>query len=141
MKRISFCPRFVNEAGNDLIPGKIHTIRQNYDFWNRFEGQDVELFTWEGKPYNSKQNVFCVKRIISVQRTWYCNPDRGSGFYFLFEGQQARTSIIMKNQKLLSVNDGFENSDDFYNWFSKGYKTGVMAILHFTDFKYEGGKN
>jgi hypothetical protein len=33
MKRISFNPRFVKEAGDDLIPGKITTIRENYRYW------------------------------------------------------------------------------------------------------------
>jgi hypothetical protein len=50
MKRISFNAQFVNESGDGLILGKIHTIRQNYSFWKKFEGRDVELFTWEGKP-------------------------------------------------------------------------------------------
>jgi hypothetical protein len=67
MRRISINPRFINKAGNDLVLGKIHTIRQNYDYWKKFEGQEVALFTWEGKPYRSKQKVFCVKRIVSVQ--------------------------------------------------------------------------
>jgi hypothetical protein len=49
MKRISFNPRFVNETGDDLIPGKIHTVRRNFDYWKKFEGRDVELFTWVEK--------------------------------------------------------------------------------------------
>jgi hypothetical protein len=34
-------PRFVNVAGNDLIPEKIHTIRKNYAWWKKFEGKDI----------------------------------------------------------------------------------------------------
>jgi hypothetical protein len=71
MNRISFNPRFVNEAGNNLIPGKIHTIRQNHGYWKHFEGQEVVLFTWEGKPYGSRQKIFCVKRIVNVQEIEY----------------------------------------------------------------------
>jgi hypothetical protein len=136
MKRISFNPRFVNEAGNDLIGGKIHTIRQNYDYWKKFEGEELALFTWEGKPYRSKQKVFCIKRLVSVQIIFYCKPERIGGFYFLFEGQQAYINTVNKNRKLLAVNDGFENPDDFFDWFRKGYKEGAMAVLHFTDFRY-----
>jgi hypothetical protein len=55
MKRISFSPRFVNEMGDDLVSGKIHTIRQNYFYWKKFEGRHAALFTWEGKLYRSKQ--------------------------------------------------------------------------------------
>jgi len=67
MKHISVNPRFLNKAGNDIIKSKIHTIRQNYEFWEKFEGRDVALFTWEGVPYKSKHKVFCVKRLVSVQ--------------------------------------------------------------------------
>jgi len=132
MKRISFCPRFVNEAGNDLIPGKIHTIRQNYDFWKRFEGREVALFTWEGKPYRSKQKVFSVKRLVSVQEIELC--EKGSDYRWLTSDKRPIHGLN------LSVNDGFFVFGDFVDWFSK-YKPGKMAILHFTDFKYEGGKN
>ena len=136
MKRISFNPRFVNEDGNDLKSGKIHTIRQNYEYWKKYEGQEVALFTWEGKPYRSKQKVFCVKRIVSIQEVWYCKPEKSDGFYFLFEGQQAYLNVVSKNKQSMSKNDGFNHVDEFFNWFSKGYKTGVMAVLHFTDFRY-----
>jgi hypothetical protein len=57
MKRISFDPRFVNEAGNDLIPGKIHTIRQNYEYWKKFEGREVgEIGGDNDSLYNQIEN-------------------------------------------------------------------------------------
>jgi len=127
MKRISFNPQFVNKKSNDLIDGKIHTIRENYEYWKRFEGKEVALFTWEGKPYHSKQKVFCVKRIMSVQEIWY-----GFGFF-----REPKTMKPLMNNALLAINDGFENLDDLFLWFANGsYKPGKMAILHFTDFRY-----
>ena len=130
MRRISFNPQFVNEAGNNLIPGKIHTIRQNYSFWKKFEGQEVALFTWEGKPYQSKQKVFCVKRVIRVQSIIYdgvFNADMG-------------WLVPINNREILediAKNDGFEDYRAFLEWFRKGnYKHGRMAILQFTEFKY-----
>jgi len=125
MKHISFDPRFVNAAGNDLIQGKIHTIRQNFFFWKRFEGKEVALFNWEGKPYQpgSKHKVFCVKRIVSVQGI----------FYDTFFSSKKQDNFIAPCE--LAKNDGFENSDDLFLWFSN-YKPGKMAILHFTDFRY-----
>jgi hypothetical protein len=48
---MSINDRFVNEAGDDLIPWKIHTMRLNYAFWKKYEGKDIELFMWVGKPY------------------------------------------------------------------------------------------
>jgi hypothetical protein len=138
MKRISFDKRFVNEAGNSLIPGKIHTIRQNYDYWKKFEGKEVALFTWEGKPYRSKQKVFCVKKIVSVQEVELqikkdINVEDGSiveNIYleFYLDGW----SIDME---LLAKDDGFINFIDLVGWF-ENYKSGKMAILHFTNFRY-----
>jgi hypothetical protein len=127
MKRISFNPRFVNEAGNDLISGKIHTIRQNYEYWKKFEGKELALFTWEGKPYRSGQKVFCVKRLVSVQCIFYCQ-----GYFY-----KEKKNYIRINKKLLAANDGFENCQALMDWFKNGkYKLGQMAILHFTDFRY-----
>jgi hypothetical protein len=129
MRRISFNPRFVNEAGNDLVPGKIHTIRQNYDFWKRFEGQDAALFVWEGKPYQSKQRVFCVKRIVSVEKAhkW------GLRSFYLDDGG-ANSGLYLPNS-ILAKKDGFGDFAEFEDWFS-AYPVGAMAILHFTDFRY-----
>ena len=130
MKRISFNQRFINETGNDLLPGKIHTIRSNVDFWKRYEGQEVALFTWEGKPYRSKQKVFCVKRIVSVQEVY-----QACAIFTLKETpfiNGRRESI--PSEKILK-NDGFEKWSDFHKWFYP-YPSGKMGILHFTRFKY-----
>jgi len=133
MKRISFNPRFINEAGNDLISGKIHTIRQNYDYWKKFEGKELALFTWEGKPYNSKQRVFCVKRLVSVQkvlrRPWVTAVYADDNFRMEFEGK------YFANAEDMAHNDGFKDKYEFRDWF-KSYPFGEMGILHFTDFQY-----
>ena len=126
MKRISFNHRFINAAGDDLIAGKIHTIRQNYEYWKRFEEREVALFTWEGKPYQkgSKQKVFCVKKIISVQQISV------GGYYFECEDRFIDPVIFAKN-------DGFNHGYELCDWFSiDKRKSGEMAILHFTDFRY-----
>jgi hypothetical protein len=129
MKRISFNPRFVNEAGNGLIPGKIHTIRQNYDCWKRFEGKEVALFMWEGKPYRSKQKVFCVKRLVSVQEIiLHFRYECGKLLWFT----AGKAKLLIEE---LIKNDGFQNDVDLFRWF-ENYKPGKMAILHFTDFRY-----
>jgi len=129
MRRISFNPMFINAEGNNLIPGKIHTIRQNYDYWKKFEGQEVALFTWHGKPYQkgSTQKVFCTKRIVSVQEIELC--EKGSEYRWLTSDKRPIHGLILSN------NDGFYLFGDFANWFIN-YKPGKMAILHFTHFKY-----
>jgi hypothetical protein len=150
VKHISFDSRFVNAAGNDLISGKIHTIRVNYDFWKRFEGQEVALFTWAGKPYGegSKHKVFCVKRIVNVQETYLDRNKEGIIFYVLDELLNVIHDI---GRCEMARNDGFYKSvgktkamkdycdqfaeKEFCDWFAD-YKSGKMAILHFTDFRY-----
>jgi hypothetical protein len=124
MKRIAFNPRFVNGAGNDLVPGKIHTIRRNYAYWKRFEGREAALFIWEGKPYRSKQKVFCVNRIVRVEKVRHA----GRGNFFT----ESERYIPMGQ---LAVNDGFKNDDEFIRWFID-YPDGEMAVIHFTDFRY-----
>jgi len=132
MKRISFNKQFLNEAGNDLKLGKIHTIRQNYEYWKKFEGQEVALFTWEGKPYRSKQIVFCVKKLISIQEI---ELTKREGILFFIANHEKQNIID------LAKNDGFFDSygdidhEGFINWFAK-YNAGKMAILHFTEFRY-----
>jgi hypothetical protein len=129
MRRISFDKRFVNEAGNDLIPGKIHTIRQNFDFWKKFEGKEAALFTWEGKPYRSKQRVFCVKKIYHVQKLYF-NNIFGMVAQFAVEAMREQTTSA-----IFAKNDGFNNFEEILEWFHK-YPSCEMAILHFTDFRY-----
>jgi hypothetical protein len=131
MKRLSFNPRFVNGAGNDLREGKIHTIRKAYSFWKRFEGQDVALFTWEGKPYRSKQKVFCVRRLVSVQDLYLqkCNGE----IEFLVETPFGTNELLTAED--LWKNDGFRSRELFEDWFVK-YPDGEMAVLHFTSMKY-----
>jgi hypothetical protein len=131
MKRISFDKRFINSAGDNLVGGKLHTIRQNYDYWKRFEGREVALFTWEGKPYQkgSKQKVFCVKRIVSVQEIiLYENVS-----FYLSTKDMANNKQI--DFSFLAMNDGFHYRCDFVRWFEK-YPNGRMAIIHFTELRY-----
>jgi len=130
MKRISFNKQFVNETNDDLIPGKIHTIRQNYSFWKQYEGKDVALFTWEGKPYRSGQKVFCVKRIASVQEINLL-VNKHLWLTLIFSLKDGRKP----DYKVLAKNDGFNDPNDFIRWF-ENYKSGKMAIIHFTDFWY-----
>jgi len=131
MKRISFNKRFINAAGNDLMPGKIHTIRQNFEYWKKFEGKEIALFTWKGKPYQkgSKQKVFCIKRIVSVQSIKYL-AHAGMQKWFEIDGVDITAQ--------LGMNDGFWHEPNrllIMHWFLN-YEPGKMAVLHFTDFRY-----
>jgi len=132
MKRISFDKRFVNEAGDGLIAGKIHTIRQNYEYWKKFEGKELSLFTWEGKPYRkgSKQKVFCVKKLIYVQLLGYASTGGIQQFYM------PEKKPVIYSTILLAKNDGFTSNEELFSWFANYDDSDKMAILHFTDFRY-----
>jgi hypothetical protein len=135
MKRILFNKQFLNAAGDDLAPGKIHTIRRNYDYWKNYEGQDVALAYWTGKPYRSKQKVFCVKRLVSVQKIKmeWCSTPYSVGLRHRFLQNEQRIDASE-----LAANDGFFCEDNLQSWFFD-YPAGELAILHFTDFKYMNG--
>ena len=127
-----FNKQFVNQEETDLVPGKIHTIRQNYNHWKNWNGKEISIRTWEGKPYRSKQSEIC-RKLIYVQRIKLGHNETADGykmwpvFYVPGKGRI--------DQKLLAENDGFESEDEFTEWFYD-YPDGEIAILHFTNFKY-----
>jgi hypothetical protein len=126
-----------------LVPGKIHTIRQNYDFWKKFEGQDMALFTGEGKPYRSKQRVFCVKRIVSVQSIIFVQkPKMGMSWVVNDKKKKINPLLLAENDGFIGNNrDGFGKERAAIELFDcfRSYPVGEMAILHFTEFRYQGG--
>jgi hypothetical protein len=107
-------------------------MRENYKYWKKFEGKELALFTWEGKPYRSKQNVFCIKKLVSVQLITY-RKTMGVPM-FLIQSNEFDALETMDTE-LLAKNDGFNNEQEFIDWFAN-YPEGEMAILHFTDFRY-----
>jgi hypothetical protein len=137
--------RFINEAGDDLIPGKIHTLRKNYEFWKRWDGKEVSIRTWEGKPYRSKQKIICVKRVY-VQELRFVNnkpyypcvvigsfhASRDDGLSVIAENDGFRAFLEPDLPESLARNT---MEDYFAVWF-RDYPSGKMACLHFTCFKY-----
>lgn len=117
---------------------KIHTIRSNYDLWSkRMEKVHaglavIELFYWEGKPYNSKQVVFATLDKDSgcgVQELSFINNEFNRPCVF-GEGYAIRNST---NE--LSKNDGL-SLDDFKDWFKKYDLSKPLVIIHFTSYRY-----
>ena len=80
-------------------------------------------FTWEGKPYRSKQKVFCRKRIVSVQEVSF------------FPGVFWPREYEGINYDKLAANSGFSKASEALYWFAQ-YRPSKMAIIHFTDFRY-----
>jgi len=125
------------QEGEELCP-KIHTIRANYPLWERRmkkvqAGEAViELYYWQGKPYDSKQIVFAI-----------LDKDSGCGVQKLeFLNGNFSDPVIMESQsnpyltrEALAKNDGL-SLEDFKAWF-KGYDLSKpMAIIQFTEFRY-----
>jgi len=129
---------FCDDKGDIIVNIKIHTIRSNYDLWaKRMEKVHaglavIELFYWEGKPYNSKQIVFATLGKDSgcgVQELSFINNEFNRPCVF-GEGYAIRNST---NE--LSKNDGL-SLDDFKDWFKKYDLSKPMAIIHFTSYRY-----
>ena len=116
---------------DDIIP-KIHTIRENYEYWSRVAmevnaGRAIlSLRQWEGKPYRSKcgqAQEFLHLTKMGVQRaTVFKTKD------FCYIGGQTCFN------QLVSANDGLSH-EDFNAWFVKGMDNG--AVIHFTDYRYK----
>jgi hypothetical protein len=123
---ILFNRRFVEPI---LGGQKIHTIRANYGFWARHDGDECSFRVWTGKPYRSPQQEFC-RKVIHVQKceVRFLNFKPGFGFY---RNNGAWTHIP---NCILAKNDGLSEAE-FERWF-KGYPIGEMACLHFTGFRY-----
>lgn len=133
---------FIDKIGRKI---KKHTIRGNYDLWaRRFEkinaGEAVlSIRVWEGKPYNSKQREifrYDCRRKIGIERlnmdTFDVGRDDNNDVYLKF-----KVGKTMVSADLLAKNDGL-SYEDFENWF-KGYDfSKPMAVIHFTDFRYDG---
>lgn len=115
---------------------KIHTIRANYQLWQkRFEkinkGEAVlELYYWSGKPYNSKCITICQLGKddgIGVQSI-DINPF-GIDYNIDFKGW------VYGEGHILSKNDGL-SEQDMKSWFKNYDLSEPMAIIHFTKFRY-----
>lgn len=111
---------------------KIHTIRVNYDLWaKRFEKINnckavLSVRIWEGKPYKSKQiEIF---RYDSSHNIGIEKLEDPTNFVFApIEGKQVNWDLVAKNDGL--------SFNDFCEWF-KERSNKPMAIIHFTDFRY-----
>lgn len=121
---------------------KIHTIRANYDFWKkRFDkimaGKAcLSIRQWIGKPYGkgSKQKEICRLTCndgIGIQKIELVRATKDL-FLSYIDGKL----IESKNVPLIAHNDGLDMAD-WFNWFSNYNLSKPMAIIHFTQFRYD----
>lgn len=107
-----------------LAGEKIHTIRSNRKLWEQRikevqKGKAViSLRYWSGMPYRSKQ--------VEFKRIDFSNPSM----------EMIVVGMIRDNPQIFFHNDGFENPQDFLDWFSKYPDDEELGIIQFTPFRY-----
>ena len=115
---------------------KKHTIRGNYTLWRkRFKKIDegeacLSVRQWEGVPYRSKQIeliVFHKTNGIGIEKL----EDPRNLILASIEGKEIAWGTVAEN-------DGLDFTD-FQEWF-KNSPNKPMAIIHFTNFRYNQNK-
>lgn len=123
---------------------KTTTIRSNYEYWKSKEGQLIQPFFWAGKPYRSKQVVFCpAVRLAKVRRIKISHNNqinRDSGLvldksHVWIDG--GHSSCIWKNGEIancaytikrLTQTEGFEHPDHFWLWFNEDFEGAYLEL-------------
>lgn len=143
----------------DAISGKIHTCRNNYDYWypriqDVINGKAVlVLYQWTGVPYKSKtSNVFVFGNegaynfmnglaIDERYKDSFFVYSSGVGIQLLdcdkpFAWEIDEKPLNYQPEMIqLANNDGL-SYEDFDKWFDVEKATGQKAIIHFTNFRY-----
>lgn len=118
------------------IGKKLHTIRENYDYWKAKAGKinagemELSIRVWSGKPYKSQQVEVARLSHVSIQlvEMSYSIEDAQP---IVYVDNVLKPNIAEKMAK----NDGLQ-LEDWVEWFFKKTNTFRGVILHFTDFKY-----
>ena len=129
---------------------KIHTCRDNYDYWaSKIEalkaaGGTLCVREWSGRPYRSPQDTIVeipAERVhvskLKLTRISLDGPTPGTHYH-------AYSAIVNgKNVRIEEVarHDGFECERDFVAFLDPLFdrdntNTEYLAIIHFTDFNY-----
>lgn len=134
---------------------KIHTCRQNYEYWKtkvdalKAANGTLCIREWSGRPYRSKQDtiieipasVVGVERLVLTKGKHHVEPYRHTITYHraTVEGKEVNIAELARN-------DGFDNAIDYTDFFKPLFedaKDGVieMAIIHFTPYRYGSNEN
>lgn len=119
--------------------GKFHTIRANYELWQkRFEKINagramLSVRQWSGKPYQSKQLKLSdleLKDGIGLQKLSFPN-----GNLDVIEIDGKLYNGTDENLSNIATNDGLF-LEEWREWFKDYDLTKPMAIIQFTKFRY-----
>ena len=134
--------RALSQQKNDNTEGflKIHTMRANWELWqNRFKKIDrgeavLSVREWVGKPYakgSSQREIALLSREdgIGIQKLRIKELD--SFLPFVYTDKYT----IPVPMHALAENDGLSDSD-WKEWFRPYNLAKPLAIIHFTNFRY-----
>jgi hypothetical protein len=103
---------------------KLHTIRLQS---NRYKvGQMQQPFIWSGKPYKDPIFRFMPPMPLISKQEIIITPS----YWIFIDGKTLKSNDVDR----LALNDGFDNTEDFFKWFTKRPFFG--EIRHYTDLKY-----
>lgn len=131
-----------NFGSSILFKNKIHTIRSNYPLWEKRiklvqEGKAVlVLKQWVGRPYHTSQEILITLTkddIVGIQKLEFIEGVLSKLNNPIIKKEKGYIKI---NPLTLSRNDGLEILS-FQEWFKPYDLNEPMAIIHFTDFRYE----
>lgn len=120
---------------------KLHTMREDKN--NRWKiGNKIDFFI------NARQKdmfrfapTLPVLNIQSIEIRWTLEEKRKveiwiDGFCYVqnYNVQDNFWSLRQERMEILACNDGFDNVEDFLNYFDKDFKG---KIIHWTNFKYQ----
>lgn len=126
---------------------KIHTCRDNYDYWAakiealQKSGGNLCIREWSGKPYKDKQVTILEvpAETAAVQPLYLHQTPAGYMAYVETDGGTKKRVGIEQ----LAANDGFTDAADFTDFFKPLFKPCEnvikLAIIHFTPFRYGSG--
>jgi hypothetical protein len=116
---------------NKIISGmKRHTIRANYDYWSKIvekckAGEAlISIRQWSGRPYQSKQFEICQCLNPEIQKIHFTKgtPETTPTIYI---GQR---SFFGEDFNTIARNDGFEDVQDFLDWFPHEFDGGIIHL-------------
>jgi hypothetical protein len=108
---------------------KVHTIRENYDYWSKHSGKRVNLCAWDGKPYNSKSRCFAsaVLRVEKIKRV--CETtDADTSLVFI----EKKAGFKFFNISAFADDDGL-TCLEFWGWFPSLMKIEGAACVWLDD--------
>lgn len=134
---------------------KIHTCRQNYEYWKtkvdalKAANGTLCIREWSGRPYRSKQDTIieipadtvAVAHLVLTRHVHRVEPYRHS-----IVSHNAEVDGVPVDVETLARNDGFTSAKDYVGFFTPLFDKAAdgrieMAIIHFTPYRYGSNEN